>query len=316
VAGTAAIRAGGGFDRVDGGTGNDTLVLGGFQSDYHLLSAGERTFLVTAQGAVDVSGVEQMAFFNTSAKSSASVLGSTTAFDALTYIAGYSDLRAFYGTNAAGGAQHFAEYGFREGRSLTFNALDYIASHIDLINAYGADATAGARHFIEWGAGESRVTSFNGWAYLASFGDLIRAYGADETAAAKHYIQYGSAEGRVTTFNAAAYAAANVDLAAAFGNDADALARHYVLYGYAEGRSLGTTPASPAVSAAVAPASEASHDVLAATPAAIEPVAHNTVSPAVFMTDTTDHGDTGLLVGKGWADVSEIHVNVDNLVIA
>ncbi|MEJ8629603.1 hypothetical protein P0F65_06595 [Sphingomonas sp. I4] len=103
VTGTAAIRAGGGFDRVDGGSGSDTLLLGGLQSDYQLLSSGNRTLLVTARGATDVTGVEQVGFFNTPAQSFATLQAGTAAFDGLSYIASYSDLRAAFGTDAAKG---------------------------------------------------------------------------------------------------------------------------------------------------------------------------------------------------------------------
>lgn len=207
VGGFAAIRTGGGFDRVDGGSGVDTLMLGGVQSDYHLLSSDSRTLMVTALGATDITGVEQVAFFNTRAQSLPGVLGGTAAFNGLSYVAGYADLRAAFGTDAAKGTSHFLDWGFNEGRGLTFNALDCIASYSDLIEAYGADSTAGAKHFIEWGAAEGREATFNGWAYLASYGDLIQAFGANESAGAKHFIEWGSAEGRGITFNAAVYAA-------------------------------------------------------------------------------------------------------------
>jgi hypothetical protein len=234
VAGNAGIKPDAGFDRVDGGVGNDLLILGGFQSDYQVLNANGRSFLVTARGATDVTGIEQGAFSTTSAQSWSGLVASTAAFQGLSYIASYGDLRAAFGTNAAAGAAHFAEFGFGEGRSLSFNALEYIASYGDLRAVFGADATAGARHFIEFGATENRAATFDGWAYLASYGDLIKAYGANETAALQHFIMFGSAENRTTTFDALAYAAANPDLAAVFGVDTEALARHYVFYGNAE----------------------------------------------------------------------------------
>ena len=254
VTGNAAFKPDAGFDRVDGGDGNDTLMLGGFQSDYRLLTSEGRTFMVTARGATEVSGIEQAGFSTTTAQSWSGVLSSTVAFDGLSYIAGYSDLRAIFGTNAEAGAQHFASYGFAEGRSLTFNALDYIASYADLRANLGADTTAGAQHFIEFGASEGRTTTFDGWSYLASYGDLIRSFGANEAAAAQHFIQYGANENRVTTFDAQAYAAANADLAAAFGNDTEALARHYVVFGFSEGRSLGTASAAAPAPASLAAA--------------------------------------------------------------
>lgn len=246
VAAYAAFKPDAGFDRVDGGTGIDTLLLGGVRSDYQVLKAGERTFLVTARGATEVSGVEQGAFHNNATQSLSNVLAGTVAFDGLSYIAGYSDLRAAFGTNAAAGEQHFDRYGFGEGRASSFNALDYIASYSDLRATFGTNATAGAEHFILYGANENRSVSFDGWAYLASYGDLIQAFGPDETAASRHFILYGAGENRETTFDALAYGSANSDLAAVFGTDQEALARHYVMYGYVEGRPLGTEAPAPA----------------------------------------------------------------------
>ncbi|MDQ0839396.1 calcium-binding protein [Sphingomonas faeni] len=285
VTGITGIKPDAGFDRINGGSGFDTLVLGGVQSDYHVLNEGGSTFLVTARGATEVTGVEQGAFSITAVQSWSNVLTSTSKFDGLSYIAGYSDLRAVYGTDAAAGQQHFLQYGFTEGRSLSFNALDYIASWGDLRSAFGADATAGARHFIEYGTAENRDVTFDGWAYLASYNDLIRAYGANETAAAEHFIKYGADENRATSFDAVGYAAANPDLAAAFGSDREALARHYVTYGFAEGRALGT---STSVSIAIA---------TGATPTDMVP--HDSGLPAAFVADSMGHGDAALVLNQG-----------------
>ncbi|MDQ0839801.1 Calx-beta domain-containing protein [Sphingomonas faeni] len=299
VTGTAGIKPDAGFDRIDGGSGIDTLMLGGVQSDYHVLNADGHTFLVTARGATEVSGIEQGAFGFTAAQSWSTVLTGTAAFDGLSYIAGWSDLRAVYGTDAAAGQEHFLQYGFTEGRSLSFNALDYIASWSDLRLTFGTDATAGARHFIEYGATENRDVTFDGWTYLASYSDLIQTYGANETAAAEHYIRFGADEGRATSFDAVAYAAANVDLAAAFGTDQEALARHYVTYGYAEGRALGPG------AAVIAPA------------ALVAVSADTTVPTAAFVDTNTGHHDTPLFHGEGWLvapDVTAFETNT--LIIA
>jgi len=299
INGNAAIKPDAGFDRIDGGIGTDTLMLGGVQSDYHVLNAGGATFLVTARGATEVTGIEQGAFNTTPAQSWSSVLASTAAFDGLSYIAGYSDLRTALGTDAAAGAKHFVESGFAEGRALSFNALDYIASYGDLRQAFGTDTTAGAQHFIQSGATENRSVNFDGWAYLASYGDLIQTYGANETAAAQHFIQFGAAESRTTSFDATAYAAANADLAAAFGTDQNALARHYVQFGYAESRTFDTRPPAP----------------VAATPT--EAAAPAPALVAAFVTDTAGHGDAVLSTGGAWLSTPEVnHVAPDMYVIA
>ncbi|MBD8679968.1 S8 family serine peptidase [Sphingomonas sp. CFBP 13720] len=264
VAGAMLIAPGGGSDTVDGGSGVDTLHIGGVRSDYQLLTSGERTFVVSERGAIEMTGVEQVQLGHGGTTTLAGA--GLTAFDGLAYIASYSDLRVAFGADAAQGVAHFTTFGFGEGRSLTFNALDYIASYGDLIAAFGTDATAGASHFITFGATEGRSSSFDGWAYLASYGDLISAFGADETAAARHYIEWGVNEGRGTTFDAAAYAAANTDLLATYGNDGEALARHYVTWGYAEGRTFGVA-AAPANAAAPTVVAAATFATSIATPA-------------------------------------------------
>ena len=294
VTGIAGIKPDAGFDRIDGGSGTDTLVLGGVQSDYRVLNADGHAFLITARGATEVSGIEQGAFGFTAAQSWSSVLTGTAKFDGLSYIAGYSDLRAAYGADATAGEQHFLRFGFAEGRALSFNALDYIASYSDLRLAFGTDATAGAQHFIQDGATENRSVSFDGWAYLASYDDLIDTYGANETAAAQHFIRFGAGENRATTFDAAAYAAANPDLAAVFGSDQEALARHYVTYGYAEGRTLGTSAA------------------VVVTAALVTVPADTTVPATAFVDANTGHHDTPLFHGETWLvtpDVTPLETN-------
>jgi len=240
IDGTRGIKAGGGFDVIDGGAGYDVVKLGGVASDYQFLASGGMNYLVTSGHAVQLSNVEGIQFYNLTFSAVSETVAGVKEFDGLSYLAGYADLFTAFGTDATLGAAHFSSYGFSEGRSVTFNGLDYIASYQDLRIAFGADAAAGARHFIEWGAAEDRGTTFDGWTYLASYGDLISAYGADEGAAAKHYIQFGADEGRSATFDAAAYARDNADLVAAIGSDAQVLARHYVMYGYNEGRLTGT----------------------------------------------------------------------------
>ncbi|WP_375271313.1 M10 family metallopeptidase C-terminal domain-containing protein [Sphingomonas sp.] len=278
VTGFAAFKPEGGTDRVDGGAGNDTLALGGFQSDYQVVTAGDRTFVVSSRSATEVMGVEQASFSNTAAQSFASMVATTKAFDGLSYIASNADLRAGFGANAGAGVEHFVNFGFNEGRTVTFDALDYIASYADLRATFGADSSAGATHFINFGAAENRAVTFDGWSYLASNSDLIRAFGTNEDAAAEHYILYGANENRAVTFDAEAYAAANADLAAAFGTDEEALARHYVAYGFAEGRSLGTAAGAAAPAPALAAAFTGD-------------AGHGSVGDAVMVSNPTWHND-------------------------
>jgi len=244
VSGARSLKPGGGSDTIDGGRGADTLQLGGARSDYQVLSSGSKSYFVTAGGAAEVMNIEAVQFGATAPTLISTNQAGVKAFDGLSYIASYSDLRSVFGVSADRGTEHFVNAGFNEERAVQFNGLDYIASYADLRGAFGADATAGARHFIQYGAEEGRVSTFKGWSYLASYSDLIRAIGSDEGAAASHYIRAGANEGRGIMFDATAYGKANPDLINVFGNDADALARHYVTYGYTEGRAL-THAAAP-----------------------------------------------------------------------
>ena len=309
-----SLTTNGGFDQVDGGSGNDTLVLGGFQSDYRVLNANGSTYLVTTNGATQVTGIEQAAFGSGTALSFSAVTASIATFDGLSYIASYADLRNAIGSNAVSGEQHFLQYGFAEGRGVTFNALEYLDSYSDLRAAFGGDTTAAANHFIQFGAAENRTVTFDAFAYLASYGDLIREFGTDENAAARHFITFGATENRTVTFDAISYAAANPDLAAIFGTDKEALTRHYVEYGYAEGRSTGSATASAAAfdthSVGTPTAIVDTHTVEA--PAAADSLAHAFIGMAGVAGE--DHGDVLLMSGKPWFTPELMH-DVNNIAV-
>lgn len=230
-AGDDLIRPGGGRDMVDGGEGIDTLELEGAQSSYSVAQYGDRIVLVHGQDTVEVSGVEQVRFGSANTIAWSEVISATTAFDSLSYIASYADLRQAFGTDAAKGSAHFVASGIGEGRSIVFNPLEYVASFADLRAAFGTDESAATRHYIITGANEGRVTHFDALAYVASYADLRMAFGTDETAAAGHFIRWGAAEGRQTTFDAYGYLAANPMILQTVGATTDAAATHYITIG-------------------------------------------------------------------------------------
>lgn len=238
--GDDTLLGGVGNDRIDGGEGNDTLVLAGPRSDYAALSDGDRTFFIGPDGAVQVSGVEQVRFADASASLAEAVAGAAS-FDGLRYIASHADLIRAFGTDAEAGARHFILYGFAEGRSTsTFNPLEYLASNPDLARIYYDNADAGVRHYINYGAAEGRPTdSFDARTYLASNADLAAIFGNNEAAGLTHYLNYGVREGRpIEGFDGQAYLAANTDLLRIFGNNADAGVQHYLNYGVHEDRPV------------------------------------------------------------------------------
>ena len=177
--GDDVLAGDGGFDVLFGGDGHDTLVggrgddiliggdgwdtarLGGAADDYLLLRAGEMAGAIdlrTGDGGGDAMlGVEAAAFGD-------GVVTETTVFDpfdALAYIASYTDLIAAYGTDAGTGLQHYVHHGHGEGRQIEFDGLAYIRGYSDLVDAFGADGQAGARHFIEYGHREGRSAHFD-----------------------------------------------------------------------------------------------------------------------------------------------------------
>ncbi|HWX49926.1 MAG TPA: hypothetical protein VNZ61_17910 [Roseomonas sp.] len=158
--------------------------------------------------------------------------------EALAYIASYSDLANFFGTDTGSAKLHYTTFGKAEGRHISFNGLDYVGSHADLFAAFGADPTAGARHWIEMGRFEGRTMTFDCLDYVASYEDLIQAFGTDQSAALNHWMTQGRIEGRSTSFNALEYIASYDDLTLAFGVNADAGAIHWILNGRPEERSI------------------------------------------------------------------------------
>lgn len=170
--------------------------------------------------------------------------GRQTSFDALRYLASYSDLAAGYGgTNEAGATEHYVAWGNAEGRDpKAWNPYAYLASNPDLQAAFGTDARSAELHYLLYGKAEGRTTSFDPWSYLAANLDLVVGLGTDTDKAALHYLQSGRAEGRKTTFDAATYMSLNPDIAAYAKGNATIAARHYAEFGWKEGRRTFSVP--------------------------------------------------------------------------
>lgn len=169
--GDDVLVPGGGNNVVDGGAGADVLVLSGARAGYSKLVSGGATWLVGAEGAHRVSGVERVRFADAELGWDEALAG-VGVFDGLRYIASYRDLIQAFGADAAAGVAHFAAAGFDEGRSAAlFDLLAYLASFSDLRQAFGTDEAAATRHYIVAGAAEGRVASFDAWGYLASYAE-------------------------------------------------------------------------------------------------------------------------------------------------
>ncbi|WP_245442471.1 hypothetical protein [Methylobacterium terrae] len=145
--------------------------------------------------------------------------------------------------------QHYAEYGWREGRDpdAFFSTRGYLAANPD-VRAANVDPL---QHFDQtgWRQGRDPSAAFDTGLYLRNNPDVAAA-GIDPLA---HYLQYGRAEGRKIdaaigptasftrgSFDAEYYLLANSDVAAvalARGGDTIGYAyAHYEQYGWREGR--------------------------------------------------------------------------------
>ncbi len=229
------IRLTGGTDVIDGGAGTDTLELNGTAADYRVLSANSRTIIIGNNGSAEATLVERVRFASGGERSWADFLAQGKAFDGLSYIASYADLRQAVGLDGSSGIQHLLNFGLAEGRVASFNALAYVAANSDLRVAFGTDEAAATRHFITTGANEGRTASFDGLTYIASHTDLIRAFGTDSNAGLRHFILSGAAEGRGTNFDGFGYLAANPNVLRVLGPDLQAAAAHYITTGAAAG---------------------------------------------------------------------------------
>lgn len=82
-------------------------------------------------------------------------------------------------------------------RSL-FNAKEYAAMYPDVVKELGTGEEALWNHFATYGffEGRSLSKSFNVFAYRASYSDLQKAFGNNLFAYYEHYLQFGKSENR------------------------------------------------------------------------------------------------------------------------
>lgn len=226
-----------GANYLDGGAGNDLLVLVGQASDYFVTDAtatGGR--LIGPYGVDQVLGIERV---RVGATEMTWQDFSSQAFNGLRYVASNPDLIASIGTDAERARQHWINTGRAEGRSLdSFDPLRYAASNPDVAAQFYIDTAALSRHFIQTGFGAGRsATSFDPLQYAAINPDLLRAFGVDPSAFTRHYAVSGVAENRpLSGFDPLLYGASHDDLARHFGTDANALFQHWINAGVFEGR--------------------------------------------------------------------------------
>ena len=230
--GSDRLVGGAGLDNLNGGDGFDVAVFSASIGQSQAIRYGDQAAVITStnEGSDFLRNIEGIQFADGSVNT-----GDASIFQALDYIASYTDLIAAFGDNGDAGFNHYVIYGASEGRKISFDGLSYVAAYDDLIAAFGTSAVAGAQHYIVYGNSEGRNDRFDADQYLENYSDLVAAFGNNEVAAIQHYINYGRSEGRVD-FNSLEYIASYDDLRAAFGVDGDAAINHYNAYGRGEGR--------------------------------------------------------------------------------
>lgn len=93
--------------------------------------------------------------------------GTVVDFDAAAYSERYPDLKAAFGTNADLLWNHYANYGFKEGRDASgtaaaFDPVFYANTYPDVAKALGTDASLLYQHYINFGIKEGRLPSAGG----------------------------------------------------------------------------------------------------------------------------------------------------------
>jgi hypothetical protein len=191
-----------GRDTIDGGAGTDVLIVNG--STAGRTAGGTTTaFRLSSPSSTNwdqVTGVERISLDSGATSMSLAEFQSLT-FQPFRYLAGFADLRAAFGTDAAAARNHFEVHGRAEGRDYgAFDVYGYLASNLDLALAFGTDTERAALHYLQYGLAEGRRTdTFDAGRYLAAHADLQVAFGDDADAAVIHYLTYGAREGRATS---------------------------------------------------------------------------------------------------------------------
>ena len=187
----------------------------------------ERQYTITGTGLISGTAVVSV---------SLTVAPTISDQQVLNYIASHSDLINAFGLDIAKARQHYLNWGFNEGRTISFAPLSYTASYSDLIAAFGTDERKAVEHFILFGSKEGRKVAFDPLRYIASHPDLIDAFKTDADKGVRHYINFGFKEGRGITFDPLRYLATHPDLITAFGGDESKALAHYINFGFKEKR--------------------------------------------------------------------------------
>lgn len=249
LGGKDTLTGGTGDDIIDGNEGVDTAVFSGVRANYTIardtaLGGFRVAALSGTDGTDSVKNVEVAQFSDSITMLFTTPLpggtGVVDGFSAFHYLASNPDLLSVLGPDANRAIDHFAQFGYSEGRpSASFNAILYLASNPDLIPFYLSKLIDPIDHYVRFGFTENRsATSFDAKMYLASNPDLIPFYLGNLIDPADHFVNFGFTENRPTTgFDGLEYVASNPDLIPFYLNNQINPIDHYIQFGAGEGRS-------------------------------------------------------------------------------
>ena len=145
-------------------------------------------------------------------------------FDAVQYLANYTDLQEAFGTDTDAAIKHYITYGETEGRTdevqvsptvpADFNLEQYLINNPDVAEAFSGNPEGATAHYIYYGVDEGRSyavpvvevvesemtvalpAGFDPIQYLENYADLQEAFGDNAQSAIDHWLTYGQYEGR------------------------------------------------------------------------------------------------------------------------
>jgi Ca2+-binding RTX toxin-like protein len=152
------LQGNAGRNVLDGAAGSDTVVLSGVMADYTFMRARGYIYVgdrIANRDGLDLwKNVERVTFAGSGQTLDIAALNIPSALD---YIASYPDLMNAFGLNEAAGGDHYWNWGYGEGRTVSFDPMKYLASNADLMSYYGADAASARWHYFAYGRNEGRV---------------------------------------------------------------------------------------------------------------------------------------------------------------
>ncbi|MEO0771715.1 MAG: calcium-binding protein [Pseudomonadota bacterium] len=273
--GADLFLASAGDDQIQGGAGQDTVMIRDALSDVMITATEDALILRNADGTdVIARDIETLQFTDTTvsfatlyASAGVELIGAgandrlvgTAHGDHITGAAGHDTLLGGNGHDRldAGAGDDLLIGGHGDdhinggdgwdvaqfsGTSTGYQVLRHVGT-IGLMDTSGQDGFDLFQNveefaFTDQTLTQSTIAEFDALSYIASHRDLITAFGTDGVLGLRHFLIHGLEEDRAITFDGLEYLASHADLRAAFGTDAEAATRYHIDFGAAEGREV------------------------------------------------------------------------------